>query len=261
MNCVCLWAGGGCPGWTHTPPGYIPPGTPTWTYTPRTHHLLPRDSYTSETHTPFPGHPPTPHNQQASSMDPTGMLSCLIIFFWNTSVLFEGPLIPFLWTCGDICTGVKAREDALVGMLCCLHAIDSSDSPLMWHLLTSWQPAWQASHYQSTYLHTYKCCLGSRLPLPYSVWQDRRFTEWAMAARLDFSKVHKVCVSLSQVVKHLVEQGCKINCQDSTGNTVLHYCCLNGNNAAANLLLEVRKYGGFTENSALLTLWRTMVLW
>ena len=49
-----------------------------------------------------------------------------------------------------------------------------------------------------------------------------------------------VFVLLSQVVKHLIEHGCKINCQDSTGNTALHYCCLNGNNAAANLLLEVR---------------------
>ena len=34
--------------------------------------------------------------------------------------------------------GFKARVDPLACMLCCLHATESSDSPLVWHLLTSW---------------------------------------------------------------------------------------------------------------------------
>ena len=46
-------------------------------------------------------------------------------------VLFVGPLILLLWTFGDICTGVKARVGTLTSMLCCLHAIDSVDSPLV----------------------------------------------------------------------------------------------------------------------------------
>ena len=37
----------------------------------------------------------------------------------------------------------KTRVDPLVCVFHCLHV--SSDSPLVWHLLTSWQPAWQPS--------------------------------------------------------------------------------------------------------------------
>ena len=186
MNCVCLWAGGGCPGWTHTSPGYIPPGTPTWRYTPRTHHLLPRDSYTSETHTPFPGHPPTPHNQQASSTGPTGMLSCLIIFFLEHISPFCGAtdtLFVDLWWYLHRCWSQRGCS--------CVHALlpacnwffrfTSGVTPadLLTAIMASkpllTQYPYRNSHYQSTYLHTYKYCLGSRLPLPYSVWQDRRF--------------------------------------------------------------------------------------
>ena len=36
-----------------------------------------------------------------------------------------------------------------------LHAVDSSDSPLVQHLLTSWQPPWRLSRCRSTYLHMY----------------------------------------------------------------------------------------------------------
>ena len=41
--------------------------------------------------------------------------------------------------------GFKARVCSIVCMLHCLHAMNSSDSPLAQHLLTSWQPAWQPS--------------------------------------------------------------------------------------------------------------------
>ena len=60
----------------------------------------------------------------------------------------------FLW--GNLCPcigllvtsplGFKARVDTFACMLCCLCAMESSDSHLVWHLLTSWQPAWQPSH-------------------------------------------------------------------------------------------------------------------
>ena len=39
-------------------------------------------------------------------------------------------------------------------VLCHLHAMDSSDSSLVRHKLTSWQPAWQPSPFWPTYLHT-----------------------------------------------------------------------------------------------------------
>ena len=45
----------------------------------------------------------------------------------------------------------KARVDPFTCMLCCLCARESLDSPTVWHLLTSWQPA---EPFWSTYLWT-----------------------------------------------------------------------------------------------------------
>ena len=66
--------------------------------------------------------------------------------FWRTSILFVGPLIPLFWTSGVICPGFQSQGRFLACMLCHLHATVSSDSPLAWHLLISWQPAWQLSY-------------------------------------------------------------------------------------------------------------------
>ena len=59
------------------------------------------------------------------------------IFILRTSVLF--------YTCfGLLVTSaldIKVRVDPLACVLCCLHIMESSDSPLVRHLLTSWQPA------------------------------------------------------------------------------------------------------------------------
>ena len=63
--------------------------------------------------------------------------------FWRTQVLFVGPLITLFWTSGDIYPGFQCQGGSLTCLLCHLHAMDSSDLPLVWHLLTSWQPAWQ----------------------------------------------------------------------------------------------------------------------
>ena len=67
--------------------------------------------------------------------------------FWRTSVYFAGPLIPLFWIPGDIFPGFKARVDARACTPCHLHATDSSDSPLVWHLLTSQWLVWQLSHF------------------------------------------------------------------------------------------------------------------
>ena len=51
--------------------------------------------------------------------------------------------------------GFKARLDSLACVLCRLPAIFSSDSPLMRHLLTSWQPA--CCHTIQLFYHYYFC--------------------------------------------------------------------------------------------------------
>ena len=52
--------------------------------------------------------------------------------------------------------GLKARTDPLLASLHSLYAMDSSDSPLVRHLLTSWKPALRPRRFRSTYLRTYK---------------------------------------------------------------------------------------------------------
>ena len=39
-------------------------------------------------------------------------------FFKRTSVLFVGPLIPLLWTSGDVCLGFQSQGESP-----CLHAL------------------------------------------------------------------------------------------------------------------------------------------
>ena len=71
----------------------------------------------------------------------------LEFFFWRTSVLFRGHWYPCFGLLVTSTLGFKAREDSLTYMLLWLHAMDSSDSPPVWHLLTFWWPAWQPSHF------------------------------------------------------------------------------------------------------------------
>ena len=67
------------------------------------------------------------------------------------------PLIPLFWTSGDIWV-CKARVDPLVWLICRLHAMDSSDSPLVQHLLTSYGGG----------LHPYHCRYGGYLDVSVS---------------------------------------------------------------------------------------------
>ena len=67
------------------------------------------------------------------------------ILFFSKNILEDSP---FCGACfGLLVTstlGFKVRVDPLVCVFHCLHA--SSDSHLVWHLLTCWQPAWQPSY-------------------------------------------------------------------------------------------------------------------
>ena len=55
--------------------------------------------------------------------------------FWRTHALFVGPLIPLLWTSGDLCPGFQRQGGSLACVWPHLYSMDSSDSPLVQHLL------------------------------------------------------------------------------------------------------------------------------
>ena len=66
--------------------------------------------------------------------------------FWRTWVLFVGPLIPLLWTSSDISSGFQSQSGQPYSHLAEAYVLHVPwDSPLVWHLLTSWQPAWWLS--------------------------------------------------------------------------------------------------------------------
>ena len=62
---------------------------------------------------------------------------------WRAQVIFVGPLIPLFWISGDICPHFQSQGGSLTRVLCRLCATDSSDSPLVQHLLTVQQSARQ----------------------------------------------------------------------------------------------------------------------
>ena len=62
---------------------------------------------------------------------------------WRISVFFVGCWFPCFGLLMMSALDFKARVDFLAGMICHLHAIDS---PLVWHMPNSWQPAWQLNH-------------------------------------------------------------------------------------------------------------------
>ena len=63
--------------------------------------------------------------------------------------LFLGPLVPLLWTSGDVCPGFQIQDGFLICMLHCLHTTAYSDSPMVWHLRISWWPAVKLGFFDS----------------------------------------------------------------------------------------------------------------
>ena len=110
-------------------------------------------------------------------------------FFLKKKEFLED-ISPFLWGhwypyFGLLVTstlGFKASMDSLACVLHCLHVTDSSNSSLLWQLLTSGQPAWQPSCFIHilAYKHWWGLSAGSSVPLPHSMWQDRCSTDWAL---------------------------------------------------------------------------------
>ena len=61
-------------------------------------------------------------------------------FLWSHWCPCFGLLVPSA-------LGFKAIVNSLICILCCLCTTDSSDSPMVRHLLTSWWSVWQRSHF------------------------------------------------------------------------------------------------------------------
>ena len=107
--------------------------------------------------------------------------------FWRTCPFlgpFVGPLIPLFWTSGDISSfGFQSQSGQPYSHLveaCMLHV--PWDSPLVWHLPTSWQPAWQPNW---SLLHR-STCEQALVGLTTGTYctADKCSTDWAMLAQL-----------------------------------------------------------------------------
>ena len=109
-----------------------------------------------------------------------------------------GTLIPLFWTSGKVFTGFKGQS-GFPHSKHHLPATDSSGSPLVQHLLTSWPPAWKPSHF--IHIHhglilTLPCLLKSVFSSVARVCGDRLLTH---RFRLDTasasSTTHKMMTS------------------------------------------------------------------
>ena len=73
-------------------------------------------------------------------------LTFLVLKTWEDISPFLGWLKPLFLSSGDVCPGFQSQGALPHLHVCHPHATESSDSPLVWHLLKSWQPALQLSH-------------------------------------------------------------------------------------------------------------------
>ena len=111
-----------------------------------------------------------------------------------------GLLIQLFWASDDVCSGFQSQGGSLTWVLRHLHAMDSSDSPLVQHLLTSWQPAWRPSRLRSTYLNTYM------YTILYCILHINRTTKLLFELKLQLSeRVHK------NLLPHILSMNPKFN--------------------------------------------------
>ena len=94
-------------------------------------------------------------------------------FFWRTWVLFVGPLIPLFWTSGDVSSGFQSQSGQAYLSLAEAYMLHVPwDSPVVWHLPTSWWLAWQLSHlFHIPVRHWWDSKPGAIMPL-LTVWDQ-----------------------------------------------------------------------------------------
>ena len=109
--------------------------------------------------------------------------------FWRTWVLFLGPLIPLFWTSGDVSSGFQSQSGQPYSS--CVEAYMLYvpwDSPLVWHLPTSWEPAWQLSClFHVPVRHWWNLKPGAIMP-PLTVW-DQAYALPIELSRLGFKSL------------------------------------------------------------------------
>ena len=84
-------------------------------------------------------HPPTPRRKWKVNIS----WRIFLKFGRHNSFLWGNRYPCFRLPPGNICHGFHSQDRSLTCMLHCLFAMDSSNLPLVWHLLTSWKPALQ----------------------------------------------------------------------------------------------------------------------
>ena len=84
-----------------------------------------------------------------------------------------GPLIPLFWTPGDVSSGFQSQSGQPYSNLAEVYILHIPwDSPLVWHLPTSWQPAWQPSRlFHIPARHWWDSKPGAIMP-PLTVWDQ-----------------------------------------------------------------------------------------
>ena len=84
-----------------------------------------------------------------------------------------GHWYPLFWTSGDISSGLQSQSGQPYLSLVEVYMLHiPSDSPLVQHLLTSWQSAWQLSHlFHIPARHWWDSKLGAIMPL-LTVWDQ-----------------------------------------------------------------------------------------
>ena len=111
--------------------------------------------------------------------------------FWRTHVLFVGPLIPLFWTSGNVCPGFQSQGGSLACMQPYLCTRDSTESPLVQHLPTSWWPAWQPVGFPTCYICSRGRMLGFDRETSCTV--SRHAIHWATATGLRTENVWYHC--------------------------------------------------------------------
>ena len=95
---------------------------------------------------------------------------------------FYGPLISLFWTSSDVSCGFQNQSEQPYSCLADAYMLHNPwDSPLVQHLLTSWQPLWQPSH---SFPHTWEQALLGLKNANFhaatnSVKPGRYSTDWA----------------------------------------------------------------------------------
>ena len=97
------------------------------------------------------------------------LCSCFFLIFGGHRSFLWDYWYPYFGLLVMLVLGFKARVDSLAHVLPHLRTTDSSDSPLVWHLLTVWRSVWQLNLFDP---RTWKCVcrhwwFGGLNPWPY----------------------------------------------------------------------------------------------